>query len=100
MATVRRNLDRRIGRLPGVRAAVREVAAAVLDAALARAAKHRDSGTFAESLDIETGRTDARVVSSDPRAVSKEYGHVDKRTGQPVPGAHILSGAAADVAGR
>ena len=100
MATVRRNLNKTVARLPAVRDCLRAVADEVLTAARARAAAHADSGTYARSLRVTRGRIDARVESSDPRAKSKEFGHTDQRTGRPVPGVHALGGAASDVAAR
>jgi hypothetical protein len=100
MASIRRDLNRRMARQKGVKAAVRAVAEQILDAAISRAEQHRSSGAFARSLHIETGRTDALVVADDPLAIAKEYGHVDPDTGRPVPGIHALGGAVADVVGR
>jgi hypothetical protein len=100
MASVRNGLDRRVARLPAVRAAVRDVAADVLAAARTRAEAHRHTGTFAASLRLVRGRTDTVVESTDPDAVAKEYGHTDPRTGRSVPGIHALGGAAADIAAR
>ncbi|HEX8626735.1 MAG TPA: DUF5403 family protein [Catenuloplanes sp.] len=98
MASVPRDLGRRVARLPEVRAHVRAVAERVLTAAKARAAAHSDSGTFADSLSVVRGRVDAQVESDDPHAVSKEFGHTEVRTGRQVPGIHALGGAAADIA--
>jgi hypothetical protein len=100
MASVRRNLDQAVARLPEVRAHLRSLAAEVLSAARARAADHIDTGTFATSLHTAGGRIDARVESDDPDAISKEFGHTDPRTGRHVDGIHALGGAAADVAAR
>lgn len=100
MASLRRNLDRTVARLPEVREHIRAVAAEVMAAARERAAAHADSGTYADSFRLVRGRIDARVESSDPRAVSKEYGHTDPRTGRAVPGIHAMGGAAADVGAR
>jgi len=100
MAHVNPRLAARLARLPAVRAKVRAVAAEVLAAAKTRAQAHRRGGTYARSLRIARGRVDARVESTDPLAVPKEYGHTDARTGRPIRGAHALTGAAADIAGR
>lgn len=100
MASVRRNLDRNIARTREVRTQVRAVADELLDAARARAAAHTDTGTFADSLKVERGRVDAEVVSDDPQALSKEFGHTDAKTGRHVAGIHALGGAAADLAAR
>lgn len=98
MASVRKDLNRRMARQKGVKAAVRLVADEILAAAQSRAQAHRSTGSLARSLRVETGRTDARVIADDPLAVSKEYGHTDYDTGRPVRGAHVLGGAVADVA--
>jgi hypothetical protein len=100
MASIRRNLAKRVARLPVVQAELQRVAEAVLAAAKARAETHRDSGALAASLKIRRGRVDRRVESDDPLILSKEYGHTDKTTGRHVEGAHVLTGAAADVATR
>jgi hypothetical protein len=99
MSTIRGDLPLRLARDKAVRAAVRQVAADVLTAARSRAASHRRAGTLAASLRVAAGRTDALIVSDDPHAVSKEYGHT-AANGRPVDGLHILGGAATDVAGR
>lgn len=100
MATVRKDLNRRLARSPEVKKVVRAVAEDILAAAQARANQHRHTGGFADSLHIETGRTDVHVVADDPQAVAKEFGHIDADTGRSVPGIHALSGAVADVASR
>lgn len=97
MATVRRDLDRRLARQKGVKAAVRKLADDILAAARSRAQGHRSTGTLADSLTVAHGRTDSRVVADDPLAAAKEYGHVDADTGRTVPGTHVLGGAVADV---
>ncbi|GIG63641.1 hypothetical protein Lfu02_80130 [Longispora fulva] len=99
MPQPRKGIERRLARLPVVKAEVRAVAEQVLAAAKARAAEHSDDGTFAESLYIGKGKTDLRVESDDPAAQSKEFGHLQKKSRRPVPGMHALGGAAADVAG-
>lgn len=100
MATLRRNLHLTVASLPQVRAHVRTVAEQVLATARTRAAAHRDSGTFADSFRLVRGRVDTQVVSDDPQAVAKEYGHTDPRTGRTVPGLHALGGASADISAR
>ena len=100
MATLRRNLDQVVARLPTVRAHVRAVADEVLAAARIRAAAHTHTGRFADSFRVVRGRVDAHVESADPRALSKEFGHVDDPTGRDVPGIHALGGAASDIAAR
>lgn len=100
MATVRRGLDKRVAKLPQVQAELDRVATEVLEAAKARANAHRDTGDLADSLKVKRGRVDRRVESDDRNIVAIEYGHTDAKTGNPVAGLHLLSGAAADVAAR
>jgi hypothetical protein len=100
VATLRRNLDQVVARLPEIRAHVRAVAGEVLAAARERAETHHESGTYADSFRLVRGRVDTHVESDDPHAQSKEFGHTDQRTGRDVPGIHALGGAAADVAAR
>ncbi|WP_018348224.1 DUF5403 family protein [Longispora albida] len=99
MPKPKRGIERRLARLPAVKAEVRAVAEQVLDAARTRAQAHSDDGTFAASLYIGKGKTDLRVESDDPGAQAKEFGHLDRKSRRPVPGMHALGGAAADVAG-
>lgn len=100
MAKLRKDIGRRLARTPEVKKVVRAVAEKILAAAQARANAHRHTGGFANSMHIETGRTNAYVVADDPLAVSKEFGHTDEKTGRHVPGLHALSGGLGDVAGR
>lgn len=98
MASVRRRLDHAVARLPEVRAHIRAVVEQVADAARQRAAAHSRTGRYAASFQVVRGRVDARVESTDPDAVSKEFGHTDPDTGRGVAGIHALGGAASDVA--
>ncbi|EEH66383.1 hypothetical protein HMPREF0058_0749 [Actinomyces urogenitalis DSM 15434] len=42
----------------------------------AEAAKHTDTGAFAASIHVEHGRIDSHIVSDDPLAWHKEFGHL------------------------
>lgn len=94
--TVRKGIEQRLARSQGVRAEVRATAGRVLDAARARAAHHRDTGEYTESLHIERGSIDAHVVADADHAADLEYGHT-LPNGRHVEGAHIMTGAATDV---
>jgi hypothetical protein len=100
MAQLRRNLERTVARLPEIRTHIRTLAAEIATVARTRAAAHNDTGTYAASFRVVRGRVDAHIESSDPHAESKEFGHIDKRTGRNVPGIHAWGGAASDVAAR
>ncbi|GIJ50029.1 hypothetical protein Val02_69150 [Virgisporangium aliadipatigenens] len=99
MPTLNPRLTTIVARLPAVRRQVRTVAADVLTAARDRAQTQRRTGAFARSLRLARGRVDTRVESTDPAALAIEYGHTTP-AGQPIPGEHILGGAAADIAAR
>ena len=56
----------------------------VKDAIVAEAARHSDTGDFAESFEVRRSRyhgvMDRVVVSTDPAALSIEYGHFTRRS--------------------
>lgn len=99
MAEVAKNLESLIAHMPGVNAEVKRVAQAGLSIAKGKAAAHRDTGAFAQSLKLERGRTDWYIVATDPNSASIEFGHHDAKTGKFIPGLHILGSTAADIGG-
>jgi hypothetical protein len=56
-------------------AALRPFASLVEEAVKAKIAPHSNTGEFEESIGVEEGRVDWYIVSNDPNAYSKEFGH-------------------------
>ena len=75
MAVVDRGLESYLAHLPEVRSEVRRLAEDRMARMVAVAATHNDSGEFSRSFRIVPGATDSLIVSDDPNALSKNYGH-------------------------
>lgn len=74
MATLDRNIAKIVAVAPEVQAALAAAATRVAAKARSHAAAHNDSGEYAGSIGTSKGRVDHYVQSSDPDAVSKEFG--------------------------
>ncbi|GGX98559.1 DUF5403 family protein [Streptomyces fructofermentans] len=89
MASVDRNLESYLAHLPTVRAAIRALAEERAARMRAVAAARQQTGTFARSFKVEHGSTDSVIYSTDPAALSKNYGHTAP-DGTAVEGVHAF----------
>jgi len=105
---VNRRTGVEVAKIVGLSREMDVVADKVLDAAQMLAARHRQTGSYMESMKIEKvkgkrGVVDRLIVATDPQSISIEYGHVaevgEDFIGPPrwVPGQHIMGGAAVAV---
>jgi hypothetical protein len=97
MASVDPRLGRRVARMPGVKAAVRERGNRIARAARANLREHRAEGTA--RIEVTRGRTDVVVSLVDVAALSIEYGRdaYTNRRGRrvgPMQGLYIMTRAA------
>lgn len=94
MASIVKGIEKKAARIAGTRpefaAEVRQVEALVK----AEAARHSHSGTFASSIQVKRGRVDSHIISSDPRAWNKEFGHLTPGGKKWVPGIFAFTNAA------
>lgn len=89
----KRQINRIVSHLPGVRGAVRDKADEIAREAETRLSAHRVSGRA--SVEVTYGRIDSFVSLVDPHnAMAIEFGHKHNRTGENVEGLYIITGAA------
>lgn len=74
-ASVNANATTIVAHSKQVHDALRPFAELVMEAIKAKIAPHSNTGEFERSVEIEEGRVDWYIVSNDPNAYSKEFGH-------------------------
>jgi hypothetical protein len=94
MATVRRTVAKTAAQHVTVQRALAGHSEAIATRARAIAATHSDSGDYARSFGVERDKIDWFVVSTDPDAMSKEFGRTGARGRGASKGVHALTKAA------
>jgi hypothetical protein len=88
-------INRRVSRLPEVRAEVAETALNIGVDAEARLLRHRDTTNSTDHrIEVEQGRVDSYVYLVGPAAYAIEMGHVHNHSKKWVNGIYAISGAA------
>lgn len=106
MATVDRMVHLPVSIMVGKSREMDRAAEGVRDRVIANAMRHRLSGAYIGSIKIGRVRgrqgngllvTDRLVFTTDPGALSIEYGHKNSRSGKFVPGQYIFTRASSAV---
>lgn len=96
MATVYKNIDKKIAKTRVVQGAIDVAAKEIAGRARTLAAAHSDTGAYASSIKVTPAGIDRLVEATDPAAVHIEYGHIEvskNGTQTWVPGLYILTQA-------